>query len=51
VSRFASCALGERRFAALVEGDEVRPLEGVSELGAETPSLPSRFTSLKSDVY
>jgi len=38
VSRFASCALGERRFAALVEGDEVRPLEGVSELGAETPS-------------
>jgi len=38
VSRFARCALGERRFAALVEGDEVRPLEGVSELGAETPS-------------
>ena len=38
MSRFASCALGERRFAALVEGDEVRPLEGVSELGAETPS-------------
>jgi len=38
VSRFASCALGERRFAALVEGDEVRPLEGVSELGTETPS-------------
>ena len=38
MSRFASCALGERRFAALVEGDEVRPLEGVEELGAATPS-------------
>jgi acylpyruvate hydrolase len=38
VSRFASCTLGERRFAALVDGDEVRPLEGVSELGAGTPS-------------
>ena len=29
VSRFASCSLGERRFAALVEGDVVRPLRGV----------------------
>jgi len=38
VSRFASCALGERRFAALVEDDSVRPLEGIAELGRETPS-------------
>jgi acylpyruvate hydrolase len=38
VSRFASCSLGERRFAALVEGEEVLPLDGVSELGAGTPS-------------
>jgi acylpyruvate hydrolase len=38
VSRFASCSLGERRFAALVEGEQVVPLEGVSELGADTPS-------------
>jgi acylpyruvate hydrolase len=38
VSRFASCALGERRFAALVEGDAVRPLDGVAELGHETPA-------------
>jgi acylpyruvate hydrolase len=38
VSRFASCSLGERRFAALVEGDAVRPLRGVAELGVETPS-------------
>jgi acylpyruvate hydrolase len=38
VSRFASCSLGERRFAALVEGDAVRPLRGISELGSETPS-------------
>jgi acylpyruvate hydrolase len=38
LSRFASCSLGERRFAALVEGDHVRPLDGVSELGRETPS-------------
>jgi acylpyruvate hydrolase len=37
VSRFASCAVGERRFAALVEGDSVRPLSGISELGAATP--------------
>ena len=33
LSRFASCSLGERRFAALVEGDAVRPLRGVAELG------------------
>ena len=38
MSRFASCTLGERRFAALVEGDVVRPLAGVAELGRETPS-------------
>jgi acylpyruvate hydrolase len=38
VTRFASCAHGERRFAALVEGDVVRPLSGVAELGADTPS-------------
>ena len=38
MSRFASCALGGRRFAALVEGDVVRPLQGVEELGAATPS-------------
>jgi acylpyruvate hydrolase len=38
LSRFASCSLGERRFAALVDGDTVRPLEGVAELGRETPS-------------
>ncbi len=36
--RFASCAQGERRFAALVEGDVVRPLRGIAELGADTPS-------------
>ena len=36
--RFASCADGERRFAALVDGDVVRPLRGVAELGRETPS-------------
>jgi acylpyruvate hydrolase len=38
LSRFASCALGERRFAALVEGDVVRPLEGVPAHGPPTPS-------------
>jgi acylpyruvate hydrolase len=38
LSAFASCSLGERRFAALVEGDTVRPLEGVAELGRETPA-------------
>ena len=38
MSRFASCALGERRFAALVDGDDVRPLRGVAELGAATPA-------------
>jgi len=38
VSRFASCALGERRFAALVDDDHVRPLRGIAELGFETPA-------------
>ena len=36
--RFASCAHAGRRFAALVEGETVRPLEGIAELGRETPS-------------
>ena len=34
--RFASCRLGERRFAAVIDGDEVRPLAGITELGAGT---------------
>jgi acylpyruvate hydrolase len=38
VSRFASCLLGERRFAALVDGDVARPLRGVAELGRQTPA-------------
>jgi acylpyruvate hydrolase len=38
VSRFASCAAGERRFAALVDGDAVVPLEGIAELGRDTPA-------------
>jgi acylpyruvate hydrolase len=38
LSRFASCIHGARRFAALVDGDLVRPLRGVDELGIETPS-------------
>ena len=37
MSAFASCAVGERRFAALVDGDVVRPLAGIEELGAATP--------------
>ena len=36
--RFASCLLGERRLAALVEDDSVRPLRDVVELGRDTPS-------------
>jgi acylpyruvate hydrolase len=39
VSRFASCSFGERRFAALVEGEAVLPLSDVPELGAATPSV------------
>ena len=38
MSRFASCSLGGRAFAALVEGDEALPLRDVAELGAATPS-------------
>jgi acylpyruvate hydrolase len=36
--RFASCLLGDRRLAGLVEDDEVRPLRDVVELGGDTPS-------------
>jgi acylpyruvate hydrolase len=36
--RFASCALAGRRFAGLVDGDVVRPLRDVAELGAGTPA-------------
>jgi acylpyruvate hydrolase len=36
--RFASCSLGERRFAGVVDGDVVRPLRDVAELGASTPA-------------
>jgi acylpyruvate hydrolase len=38
VSRFASCAARERRFAALVDGDAVVPLDGIAELGRDTPA-------------
>jgi acylpyruvate hydrolase len=36
--RFASCSLGDRRFAGLVDGDAVRPLRDIAELGAGTPA-------------
>jgi acylpyruvate hydrolase len=36
--RFASCLLGDRRLAGLVEDDVVRPLRDVVELGRDTPS-------------
>jgi acylpyruvate hydrolase len=36
--RFASCLLGDRRLAGLVEDDGVRPLRHVVELGPDTPS-------------
>ncbi len=36
--RFASCARDGRRFAALVDGDVVRPLRDIDELGPRTPS-------------
>ncbi len=36
--RFASCAVDGRHVAALVDGDVVRPLTGIDELGRETPS-------------
>jgi acylpyruvate hydrolase len=36
--RFASCSLGDRLFAGLVDGDGVQPLRDVAELGAGTPA-------------
>jgi len=36
--RFASCSLEDERFAGLVDGDVVRPLRGIDELGAGTPA-------------
>jgi acylpyruvate hydrolase len=36
--RFASCSLGDRRFAGLVKGDVVRPLRDIAELGRDTPA-------------
>jgi len=36
--RFASCLLGDRQLAGLVEDDAVRPLRDVAELGRDTPS-------------
>ena len=36
--RFASCVFGGRRLAGLVEGDTLRPLREVTELGRDTPS-------------
>jgi acylpyruvate hydrolase len=36
--RFASCASDGRRFAALVDGEAVRPLRGIAELGRDTPA-------------
>jgi acylpyruvate hydrolase len=36
--RFASCLLGDRRLAGLVEDAGVRPLRDVVELGRDTPS-------------
>jgi acylpyruvate hydrolase len=36
--RFASCSIGDRHFAALVDGEVVRPLHDVAEVGAGTPA-------------
>jgi acylpyruvate hydrolase len=36
--RFASCSVGDRRFAGLVDGDVVRPLRDIAELGTGTPA-------------
>jgi acylpyruvate hydrolase len=36
--RFASCLLGDRRLAGLVDDDGVRPLRDIFELGRDTPS-------------
>jgi acylpyruvate hydrolase len=38
LTRFASCSRGGCRFAALVDGDTLRPLTGVAELGRATPA-------------
>jgi acylpyruvate hydrolase len=35
--RYASCAVGARCFAAVVEGDTAIPLDGIAELGSATP--------------
>jgi acylpyruvate hydrolase len=45
--RFASCRRGNERFAALVEGDQVRPLAGIHELGADTGVDVLRAPSLR----
>ncbi len=37
--RFASCAQGDRRFAGVVDGDAVLPIEGLTELGADADLL------------
>jgi acylpyruvate hydrolase len=37
VSAFASCTLAGTHFAALVEGDTLVPLDGIAELGRDTP--------------
>ena len=34
--KFASCRVGEESFAAMISGDEVRPLAGITELGIGT---------------
>ena len=36
--RFASCSVGDRRFAGLVDGDVVRPLRDIAGLGTGTPA-------------
>jgi acylpyruvate hydrolase len=35
--RFASCARGDRRFAAAILDDRAVPLDGLTELGSQTP--------------
>ena len=42
LSRFASCSLGERRFAALVDGDTVRPLDGRHRARPRDPGRGAR---------
>ncbi|MEO8908330.1 MAG: fumarylacetoacetate hydrolase family protein [Microbacteriaceae bacterium] len=37
--RFASCAVGDRRFAAAIIDDRAVPLDSISELGRDTPSV------------